>query len=137
MNNKKIKDFIFYFIILLSIILFSIKFCIKDIQLFGITNLKVLSNSMEPEFKKGDIIFIKKQKDYNVGDIITYEIEKNYLVTHRIIEKYENEYITKGDANNIQDEEKIYENKIKGKVFFVLKNPLSIGGRLMENKKMD
>ena len=81
---------------------------------------------MIPTFKKGDILFIKKQKKYNIGDIITYEEkqqEQKYFVTHRIIEKYENEYRTKGDANNKQDSEKICENVIKGKVFFILKNP--------------
>ena len=69
---------------------------------FGVTVLKVASNSMVPTFQKGDYIVIKKQKEYNIGDIITYEINENnrkYLVTHRIINKEKNEYKMKGDAN--------------------------------------
>ena len=76
---------------------------------------------MLPKFKKGDFIIIKKQKEYNIGDIITYSISEGnnvYYVTHRIIKKYENEYVTKGDANNKEDNYKVYENVIKGKVIF-------------------
>ena len=127
MRRKKIvKEIIFIIIILLSILFISITFFKKDTQAFGVTILKVSSNSMVPTFKKGDLIFIKKQKEYNVGDIITYEVieqDTKYLVTHRIIEKCENGYITKGDANNTKDEETIYENVIKGKLFLVIKNP--------------
>ena len=81
---------------------------------------------MMPTFEKGDYILIKKQKEYNVGDIITYEVEEQgtkYLVTHRIIEKNENGYITKGDANNTNDEGTIYENVIRGKLFLIIKVP--------------
>lgn len=81
---------------------------------------------MVPTFEKGDIIIIKKQKEYNVGDIITYETEEQgtkYLVTHRIIEINENGYITKGDANNTKDEETIYENVIRGKLFLTVRVP--------------
>ena len=81
---------------------------------------------MMPTFENGDYILIKKQKEYNVGDIITYEVEEQgnkYLVTHRIIEEYENRYITKGDANNTNDEGTIYENVIRGKLFLIIKVP--------------
>ena len=88
MRRKKIvKEIIFIIIILLSILFISITFFKKDTQAFGVTILKVSSNSMVPTFKKGDLIFIKKQKEYNVGDIITYEVieqDTKYLVTHRI-----------------------------------------------------
>ncbi len=64
---------------------------------------------------------IKKQTEYSVGDIITYEVKeenKKYYITHRIIEKNGNEYITKGDANNKADLNKVSNNSIKGKVLF-------------------
>lgn len=125
-SKKIIQDIIFILIILLSILFISIKILNKNSQTFGVTVLRVSSNSMIPTFKKGDVILIKKQKEYNIGDIITYEVgeqENKYLVTHRIIKKSENGYITKGDANNTQDEETIYENVIKGKLFLILKSP--------------
>lgn len=121
-GKKRIKqNIIFILIILLSIIVISCKFFIKDSQPFGINILQVSSNSMLPKLKKGDFIIIKKQKEYNIGDIITYSISEGnnvYYVTHRIIKKYENEYVTKGDANNKEDNYKVYENVIKGKVIF-------------------
>lgn len=127
MHRKKvIQEIIFILIVLLSILFISITFFIKDTQTFGVTILKVSSNSMVPTFEKGDFIIIKKQKEYNVGDIITYETEEQgtkYLVTHRIIEINENGYITKGDANNTKDEETIYENVIRGKLFLTVRVP--------------
>lgn len=118
-KNKGQK--IFILIILLSIMVISFKFFIKDSQPFGVTVLRVSSNSMIPIFQKGDFIIIKKQIEYTIGDIITYEVEENdnrYYVTHRIIEKNGDEYITKGDANNRKDEEIISKKDIKGKVIF-------------------
>lgn len=118
---KRKNQIIFILIILISVTIISIKFCLKDSQPFGVTILRVSSNSMVPKFKKGDFIVIKKQEKYNVGDIITFEvIEENskYYITHRIVEKNENEFITKGDANNKNDNYKVYENAIKGKVIF-------------------
>ena len=118
---KRENQIIFILIILISVTIISIKFCLKDSQPFGVTILRVSSNSLVPKFKKGDFIVIRKQEKYNVGDIITFEvIEENskYYITHRIVEKNENEFITKGDANNKNDNYKVYENAIKGKVIF-------------------
>ena len=80
---------------------------------------------MMPTLKKGDFIIVKKQKEYNIGDIITYEITEGnnkYYVTHRIVEKNGNEYKTKGDDNNKIDDNKIFENAIKGKIIFPNRN---------------
>ena len=117
----KRNQLIFILVILISIVIISLKFFINNSQPFGVTILRVSSNSMVPKFKKGDFIIIKKQSQYEVGDIITYEvIEENnvYYVTHRIIEKNENEFVTKGDANNKIDDYKVCESEIKGKVIF-------------------
>ena len=117
----KRNQLIFILVILISIVIISLKFFINNSQPFGVTILRVSSNSMVPKFKKGDFIIIKKQSQYEVGDIITYEVieEDNvYYVTHRIIEKNENEFVTKGDANNKIDDYKVCESEIKGKVIF-------------------
>lgn len=115
---KKIKTLIFIILIVLFIIFCYQKFFLKNqnIQPFGVTILQVLSNSMSPEFNKGDIIVIKKQKDYEIGEIITYQTNEKDYVTHRVIEKYEDGFITKGDNNNVKDEGKIKIEQIKGKV---------------------
>lgn len=119
---KKIKTgnliLILSIIFLIFVLFLKIYFPDRKIQPFGITILKVSSNSMKPTLKKDDYIVIKKQSEYEIGDIITYSVEGDCLVTHRIIEKYENAFITKGDNNNVADEKKIYKENILGKVIY-------------------
>lgn len=81
---------------------------------FGVTPMVVLSGSMsgtaEDHIEVGDLIFdtapdIPSLKE---GDIVSF-MEGKVVVTHRIIsidtdENGETVYITKGDANNIEDE---------------------------------
>ena len=119
MKKIKIGNLILILSIIFLIFVLFLKFYFPDrkIQPFGITILKVSSNSMKPTFKKDDYIVIKKQSEYEIGDIITYNVE-DCLVTHRIIEKYENAFITKGDNNNVADEKKIYKENILGKVIY-------------------
>lgn len=123
MTKKLFKYIIIIFILLILCYSIYIKFFSKKliVQPFGIGMLLVGSGSMEPEIGTGDIIIIKKCKEYKIGDIVTYDIEQKYLVTHRIIEQDGEEITTKGDNNNIQDEEKINKGKIYGKVIFKIK----------------
>lgn len=133
MHNKKIQmntkinkikmEKTLYNILFISI-LFSIFIIIYlslfseniNISPFGIQILKIESNSMIPEFKKNDIIIIKKVKEYSIGDIVTFVDESGNFITHRIIEKCENEFYTKGDNNNTKDEKKVTYSQILGKV---------------------
>jgi signal peptidase len=83
--------------------------------------LSVLSGSMEPKIHTGSLIFIKPEGEYNVGDVVTrITEEKDITITHRIIKKEiidgKMVFVTKGDANNIADNEKIYSEMIIGKV---------------------
>lgn len=88
------------------------------VSMFNIGMLQVTSGSMEPNIKIGEIIIILKVKNYKVGDIVTICTKNNSLVTHRIIKKEDKKYITKGDFNNIQDEDIITNEEIQGKVIF-------------------
>lgn len=90
-------------------------------NVFGYKILQVMSGSMSGEFETGDTILIKEIKeesDLKIGDVITYRIAKNTLVTHRIVNITkigENlNYTLKGDANNVEDSEKILFSSIKG-----------------------
>lgn len=82
---------------------------------------------MEPEINAGELIIIKEFDKYEIGDIVTFIDKDDFLVTHRIICLNEEKMITKGDNNNLLDEE-VSLNNIKGKViihskilgFFVL-----------------
>ena len=84
---------------------------------FGYTYFEIASNSMYPKLKKGDVVIIKLDCDtYKVGDIITFK-DENMYTTHRLKLKDNNQYITKGDANNTEDNP-ISSSSIVGKVIF-------------------
>ena len=80
----------------------------------------ILSGSMEPELSIDDLIIVKKSDNYDVGDIVVYQ--RNYeLIVHRIVEINGNNVITKGDANNIEDDP-ISKKQIIGKVVHIARN---------------
>lgn len=84
--------------------------------------LTVLSGSMEPQIHTGSLIFIKPASEYSVGDVVTKTTEeKGITITHRIIEKEMIDgkavFVTKGDANNVADNQKVPQETIVGKVF--------------------
>ena len=79
-----------------------------------------MSDSMNPVFKKNDIIIIQEQNEYKVGDIVAYIADDGNIVTHRIIEKNENGFYTKGDNNNTKDKTLIHSNSIIGKFKTIL-----------------
>lgn len=111
--------FVLLISILLSIILYygiTNKRLLIDIN--GISILTVSSNSMKPELTVGDIIIIREYKDYNVGDVVTYSVNDDYLVTHRIIKKEGNNFVCKGDSNNVSDKEIVNIEKIEGKLIY-------------------
>ena len=92
----------------------SVKILNKDYpNLFGYTFFEIISGSMSPTIEKGDMILVKLDTDYNVGDIISFK-DNGTIITHRIIEINDNNYVTKGDANNTADNP-IKENQIIGK----------------------
>lgn len=72
---------------------------------------------MEPEIDAGELIVIKECDEYKKGDIVTFLDQDNFLVTHRIVNLNEKTMITKGDNNDLFDEE-INLSNIKGKVIF-------------------
>lgn len=121
LKSKKINIILFMSILFFLIVLFIkiINFDSKPIQPFGITILDVVSNSMNPSIRKGNMIIVKKQNDYEEGDVITYIGSDENLVTHRIVRKYENVFITKGDNNNVEDESEVKKEQIIGKVIYV------------------
>ena len=69
---------------------------------------------MEPYLKVNNLIVVKSSKDYNIGDVVTYIKDGGYI-THRIIQINDSNIITKGDANNTEDEA-IIKKDIVGKV---------------------
>ena len=85
---------------------------------FGIGSAVVLSGSMEPEISVGDLLMIYESKNYEVGDVVVYQSGR-IAVTHRIVSISGDEVITRGDANNAEDEPITLE-RIKGKVVMII-----------------
>lgn len=114
---------VFAIIILVVTSLIIQKYILKEEvpNIFGYKILQVMSGSMSGEFETGDTILIKEIKeesDLKIGDVITYRIAKNTLVTHRIVNITKTgeslNYTLKGDANNVEDSEKILFSSIEG-----------------------
>ena len=107
---KIFSDVIFVLSIIFLVVYFILRF-------MGIAEIfLVKTGSMEDGIHVGDYILIYKKDNYNIGDIVTYE-KDGYHVTHRIIKKNGNKIVTKGDANNIEDDE-INVRSIVGKVIY-------------------
>lgn len=85
---------------------------------FGVGAAVVLSGSMEPELSTGDLLIIAERESYNVGDVVVYQ-DGRTAVTHRIVSISGNEVITRGDANNTEDEPITLE-QIKGEVVLAI-----------------
>ncbi|XP_016174238.1 signal peptidase complex catalytic subunit SEC11C-like isoform X1 [Arachis ipaensis] len=71
----------------------------------------VLSGSMEPAFKRGDILFLYMSKDpIRAGDILVFNVDgRDIPIVHRVIQVHERQdtgevdILTKGDSNNDDD----------------------------------
>lgn len=148
MNIKNIIIKLLY-VLLIPIIIWEAIIIIQTVQnpdevpsINGIKTFCIISGSMEPQIQINDIVIVKEvpETEINIGDIISFNVNGE-IITHRIIEiekgQYnKNLYITKGDANNVEDEEKItyeqiegkYINKISkvGKIVFALKNKTTL-----------
>jgi len=74
----------------------------------------VMTGSMEPNLPTDSLIFVNKTNDYKEGDIVVIQDYYN-LVVHRIVFIDEDIVITKGDANNSEDEP-MPLSSIRGKV---------------------
>lgn len=119
MNNRKI-NFLLKLVQLIVIVIFCILLISNKETITNNIPIRILvikSASMYPTLEKGDIVIIKKYKDYKVNDIITYN-ESGYLITHRIVGKEKASFITKGDNNNTKDDIEVNINDVKGKVIY-------------------
>lgn len=128
-ENKFKKNInIIIYIFLLPILIYNLSLIIQSVlkpyetpNFLGIKTYVIISGSMQPELKIGDIVVVKKitQEDLKVDDIISFRHGQS-VITHRISriieEDGERKYITKGDFNNAEDSESVTYNNIEGKV---------------------
>ena len=139
---KILSNTLFYILIIILIIYFINFFLFKVVnkdnipRFFNYYIFNVTSGSMEESIHVGDYIIVKKVDDFKVNDIVTYQ-KDNYFITHRIIEIDGDKVVTKGDANNVPDDE-ISKNDIIGKYYrkskllsFLIKNRFIIIGSIL------
>ena len=102
-------------------VLFVMLFTFFVAGLLPIKPVALLSNSMFPNVKRGDVVIVKKLKHEDlrnlcIGDVVEYKIE-NISIVHRIVEIHKSStgeyiFITKGDANTSEDSP-VTEKEIK------------------------
>ncbi len=119
---KRKDKYIWLVLILLIIVFLIILFFNKKmekISMFGIKGMVVVSGSMEPNINVGDIVIVKKkrQDEIKVNDVIAFK-NGNVVVTHRIVDIIDDKYQTKGDNNNVADEDLIQYDNVEGVKIF-------------------
>ena len=116
-NVKKIIKIITDIVFVLIIIVMAV---IYVPGLAGFKSYRVLSASMEPEYHVGSMVYVKKvaEDEIKTGDVITFYVNDNTLVTHRVVGRDSDNggFITRGDANEVNDGGVALFDNIVGKV---------------------
>lgn len=95
----------------------------------GSQSYSVLTNSMKPNYGPGTFLVVKPTAfdSLKVGDVITYQIESGRpdVITHRILsvgadQEGNRTVLTKGDNNDIADENPVTEVQVRGKLFYAV-----------------
>lgn len=74
------------------------------IQLGGQASFVIVNgNSMEPVYRRGDLVIVRAATDYRVGDIVTYRHPDIGPVIHRIVGRSDDRWVLKGDHNDFID----------------------------------
>lgn len=98
----------------------------KPIFIFGKTAVWVVTPSMEPEIPERSFILVEKVEasEVKVDDVIMFRSSdpdlKGGFNTHRVIEVKENEFITKGDHNMVEDIYPALKSNVVGRYVRVL-----------------
>lgn len=127
---RKTIDILLVAIIIILVGYFILR-AMDKIEIFNI-----VTGSMEEKIHAGDYIIVTKNGDYKVGDVVTFSRD-GYRITHRIVRDEGNYYVTKGDANNAEDD-KIEKSSVIGKVIisggvlnYIIKNKYIIASILL------
>lgn len=94
-------------------------------SIFGYQPYAVLSNSMSPQFETGDMVIIDQVNPDTIklDDVIAFH-QEGKVITHRVTDIYTQDgnvsFATKGDNNNVVDEEAVTADQVIGKQVFQL-----------------
>lgn len=132
--KRKILDTIETIVLLITCVACAFvmlqKFVFKEKGVFGYKTYVIVTSSMEPSLKIGDVILVKETnpKKIKIGDVVTYNgMESDFagkIITHQVkdIVKEGDRLIfyTKGTTNNMVDPA-VYEEQLCGKVIYKIK----------------
>lgn len=132
---KVIGNIIYYitflFVVALLLLVVVQRFSDNKMSIAGYRMFNILTGSMEPEYKVGDVLISKEiePKDIQLGDDIVYlGKEKPFtdlIVTHRVVDLNREEdgsysFITRGIANDVNDPI-IKDSQVYGKIVYKVK----------------
>jgi signal peptidase len=113
------RDWLLFIVLLAMVVILGLKM---------VTPMVVVSDSMKPEFQRGDMIIVQSIfLTPEVGDIITFNVNnKNVDISHRVISISNGAIITKGDNNPRKDDYGTTQENIKAKAIQFNNHPLVI-----------
>ena len=96
-------------------------------RVVGLQVFVVLSGSMEPAYRTGSLIYVKKVDPYTIqeGQPITFMMNETTVATHRVVGIVPDEedptvirFRTKGDANDAEDGGLVHYKNVIGRPVF-------------------
>lgn len=127
--DKGLENIVFaVFMVLMAFLIFIVaqsRIRGEEPRLFGYRFYVVDSGSMSPTIKVDSMIIVKELQPNEIDkmDVITYYGHDKYSrVTHRAVEVIDNGkvFITKGDANQVEDPMPVEGDRLIGKVIFTI-----------------
>ena len=119
---KKIWDTVTT-VLVVFVVLFAV--FLMGSRLVGLRVFHVISPSMEPTYREGDLIYVKEvdPDSVKVGDPITFVLNEDLVVaTHRVVavDSENRQFTTKGDANKTEDASPVHFNNLIGVPVFAI-----------------
>lgn len=116
------QDWLLFIIMIVLIITLGIKL---------VTLIVVVSDSMKPEFQRGDMILTQSiNKTPQVGDIITFNVQDEHIaISHRVVGITRKGLIeTRGDNNGYIDDYQTTQKDVIAKAIIFNNHPIVIKG---------
>lgn len=91
-------------------------------KVFGYEPYGILSNSMEPDYPVGSVVYVKSHAPETIvkGDVITFKtgVVNDSVATHRVVinDIKKRNFVTKGDHNDDVDASAVAYERLLGKV---------------------
>ncbi len=127
-TRKRKEDFLRKLNYIVTFVLSLMLVCFM-LGMFKYEPICILSNSMTPTYKRGDVVIFKKMNNYELNNISQNSIivytKDDINIAHRVVNIIKTDgsvlYQTKGDRNNTSDIDLVQIEQIKGIYVFHIK----------------